>query len=314
VIQKPAGLTEGDNGLGNPKFDTSLPDFSTVLKGIENANADGWYEVFTDNFDGTELNSAIWATSPHGMRTPTSSNLFPGHTSYWCPSMVTVKNGMVEIRSSEEKDHICPDGICPAEGRFTGGIETRLATHAEGTRIIHDKSLFEQAFGYFECRVKFPDETGLWSAFWLQSPQQALMGDEGRDGTEIDVYESAFIKNPTYMGHALLWNGYENGKVEDYRLDTGVDLYDGFHTFALKWTPEYYVFYIDGVATWATDAGGVSQTPEFLRFTVELDQGDQWGPHAQFIGKFRDEDSVFYIDYIKVYQNVNFSAFEIPLN
>ena len=72
-----------------------------------------------------------------------------------------------------------------------------------------DEILFGQAFGYFEARVKFPDTDGLWSAFWLQSSNQRKVASEGVDGTEIDIFESAFRRSKTSkMGHALLWNGY----------------------------------------------------------------------------------------------------------
>ena len=77
-----------------------------------------------------------------------------------------------------------------------------------------------------------------------------------------------------------------------------------YHTFALKRTPEYYVFYIDGEPTWASMGGGVSKVKEFFRLTVEIDAGDGWEPHGQEIGQFGDKsESVFYIDYVKVWQN-----------
>ena len=92
------------------------------------------------------------------------------------------------------------------------------------------------------------------------------------DGTEIDIFESAFRRSKTSkMGHALLWNGYGAfSKVDDSIVELEQDLYDGYHTFALKWTPEYYVFYIDGKPTWASMGGGVSKVQDFLRLTVEL--------------------------------------------
>ena len=128
------------------------------------------------------------------------------------------------------------------------------------------------------------------------------------------MFESAFIKHPEKMGHALLWNGYgEFAKVDDYIVDTGTDLYDGYHTFALKWTPLYYVFYVDGQPTWASMGGGVSHVKEFLRLTVEIDAGDGYGPHGQRIGKFdEDSESVFYVDYVKVWQNSSYEQYEIP--
>ena len=97
--------------------------------------------------------------------------------------------------------------------------------------------------------------------------------------------------------------------MSDYKVDLEQDLYDGYHTFALKWTPEYYVYYIDGVATWATSDGDVSRVREFLRLTVEIDAGDGWGPHGQEIGLFshnNEDNDDFMIDYVKVYQNENF--------
>ena len=121
------------------------------------------------------------------------------------------------------------------------------------------------------------------------------VGNGGEDGTEIDVYESAFRRSETSkMGHALLWNGYsKDGKVDDYIGTLEQNLYDGYHTFALKWTPEYYVFYIDGAATWASEGGGVSKVKEFLRLTVEIDTGNEYGPHGQNIGSFSGENTDF---------------------
>ena len=86
------------------------------------------------------------------------------------------------------------------------------------------------------------------------------------------------------------------------------NLYDGnFHTFSLLWTPECYVFFIDGYAIWASNAGGVCKVPEFLRFTNEIDAGDGYGPHGQKIGQFtHDSEASMCVDYIRVYQNIGY--------
>lgn len=301
----------------DPAYDLSLP----VL------GEDGWYLVFEDDFDGTTLNEGIifgenydgnreiWTTSPHAIRWESDDENKPGQNVYWCPDAVSVENGELKIRSFYSSDHVCPEGICPSTGRFTGGIETRaIVGNQDDNKGTSDELLFAQAFGYFEVRVRFPNAQGLWSAFWLQSSNMRKTGAEGVDGTEIDVFESAFIKHPKKMGHALLWNGYgDYAKVEDYVTDTGKDLYDGYHTYALKWTPLYYVFYIDGVPTWASAGGGVSHVKEFLRLTVEIDAGDGYGPHGQRIGKFdEDSESVFCVDNVKVWQNSGYEKYEIP--
>lgn len=284
---------------------------------------DGWYMVFEDDFEGNRLNEniqfgekytgsrEIWTTSPHAIRWESDDKDKPEQACWWCPEMVEVKNSNAVIHSRYEDNHTC-DGDCPTAGRFTSGIETRrIAGDNNNNKGTSDELMFSQAFGYFECKVKLPDADGLWSAFWLQSSNMRKVGNGGEDGTEIDVYESAFRRSETSkMGHALLWDGYsKDGKVDDYIGTLEQNLYDGYHTFALKWTPEYYVFYIDGAATWASEGGGVSKVKEFLRLTVEIDTGNEYGPHGQNIGTFDGENTDFLIDYVKVWQNENYEPF-----
>lgn len=307
---------EPDTSWKDKGYDLSVP----VL------GENGWYMVFEDDFEGDALNQnisfgdrydgnkEIWTTSPHAVRWESNDETKPEQACWWCPEMVEIKDSNAVIHSRYEENHTC-DGDCPASGRFTGGIETRLISgDNNNNKGTEDTMLFSQAFGYFECRAKIPNSRGLWSAFWLQSSNQRKVGNKGEDGTEIDVFESAFINSETSkMGHALLWDGYgKDGKVDDYIGDLEQNLYDGYHTYALKWTPEYYVFYIDGQPTWATDGGDVSKVKEFLRLTVEIDAGDGWGPHGQEIGQFSHnnaDNEDFMIDYVKVWQNENYEQF-----
>ena len=307
------------------KQDESWKEDKSYDLSLPTLGKDGWYLVFEDDFDGDGLNQnikfgekysgnkEIWTTSPHAIRSASNYEKKPQYSSYWCPTMVEVKNSNLIVHTRYEDNHTC-DGDCPKEGRFTGGIETRkIVGDNNNNKGTNDEMLFSQAFGYFECKVKFPNSKGMWSAFWLQSSNMRKVGNEGKDGTEIDVYESAFINCETSkMGHALLWDGYgKNAKSSPYITDLSQNLYDGYHTFALKWTPEYYVFYIDGKPTWATKDGDVSRVKEFLRLTVEIDAGDKWGPHGQKIGAFDDSKPAddFMVDYVKVYQNSNFEKF-----
>lgn len=312
-----------DGWKTNDFYDLTMPSFEGSGIGQDSANADGWYEVFTDNFDGKAINDGldkynldsdeVWTTSPHAKRWQTKKSGKENYTSYWCPDMVKIEDGNCVITAIETDSHNCTSGTCPKVGRFTGGIETRRTVDPTLNQGTADEILFSQAFGYFEARVKMPKSPGLWSAFWLQSSNMRKVGNEGLDGTEIDIYESAFLgKNvdgkKSMMGHALLWDGYgKNGKSGGYKTMVDSDLYEGYHTFALKWTPTYYVFYIDGQATWATFGGGVSKVAEFLRLTVEMDDGDAYGPHGMKIGQYKNSKSQpFCIDYVKVYQNTNY--------
>lgn len=283
------------------KFDTSL-----------NLNDDGWELTFFDDFVATSefsegdtaLNPKYWSTSPHGLR----------NQEYWCDQMVEVKDGKVIVRSEKRTDHKCEicvdkEGNPVTSGIFTSGIETRAYVQEDGEK--KNKQLFSQAFGYFETSVIVPRADAMWSAFWLQSVCQGKIGNSGIDGTEIDVYESSFWKdNPTKTGNALHYDGYnEYHRSTGKTTDIGKNLYDGeYHTYGLKWTPNEYVFYVDGVAIWATNYGGVSRVPQFLRLTVEIRE-NIYGPYAQKLGTFNnasDGSTDFIIDYVKVYQNDTF--------
>ena len=49
------------------------------------------------------------------------------------------------------------------------------------------------AFGYYVACVKFQKEPGHWSAFWLYNSSVGKVGNEGRDGTEIDIMEKPWL-------------------------------------------------------------------------------------------------------------------------
>lgn len=290
-------------------FDTALP---------ADLNADGWYLVNEVDFrqidNLEELQAEGWTPSPHGRR----------NYEFWCDDMIeyATPEGLV-VHSNQTSELTCPhckeiiekeiaDGKRKKEDTyvFTSGIETRRMT-ADGK----SEMLFEQAFGYFETTVKVPRGEGMWSAFWLQSDQVSQIGHQGKDGSEIDVFESSFMKeNPTKTGSAIHYDAYNppfyrcGGNVTDF----GKNLYDGeFHKYALKWTPDEYVMYVDGKAVWATNYGGVSKTKEFLRLTVEI-RDNNWGPYGQKIGKFSNsygDKNDFVIQDVKIYQNKNFEKF-----
>lgn len=269
------------------KYDISLPDFDGAGMSLDSANEEGWYSTLTEEFEGEELNE-LWKPSPHGVR----------RSEFWCDEMVSVKNGNAEVAAKKSESHMCSQAICPVVGNFTSGIETRQ--YIDGV----SSSTFEQAFGYFEARVQFPNSDGMWSAFWLQTSTMSNIGNKGMDGSEIDIYESSFWKNKTKVGHCIHYDGYDNKhRAGQATRDTKTDLYDGFHTFALKWTPNEYVFYVDGVATWATDFGGICRVPAFIRLTNEI-RPNTTGPYGQPLKNF--DGGIFKIDYVKVYQNADF--------
>ena len=160
---------------------------------------------------------------------------------------------------------------------------------------VRTRGRFEHAFGYYVARVQLQKQPGHWSAFWLYNACVGKIGNEGRDGTEIDIYEKPWLDDR--VQHALHWDGYgkEHKSVGHQTEVPGI--MEGWHTFALWWKRDEYVFYIDGKETWRTRAGGVCQVPLYIKLSDEI------GKWAGEIAKAKLPDA-FLVDYVRVYDLV----------
>jgi beta-glucanase (GH16 family) len=246
--------------------------------------------LFDDDFDGTALDGEKWATCPNWDRQGRST---------WDSNMVSVGGGNLRLgfkrdaalgRSKSSSAAISNNWI------RAGAIRTRPANG--------DDIFFENTFGYYESRIKFPKVSGMWGAFWLMSPTQWILTDGGKIGTEIDIVES--IANPENSFNAALhWDGYGSshksvGSDEDL-IPAGINIYDGeFHVFALDWSPSEYIFYVDGVEFWRCDGGasfrnvGINQNPNYIKLTVE---GADWA--GSLPADFTEGEML--VDYVRVY-------------
>lgn len=220
-----------------------------------------WQLVWADEFDGAQLDPAKWEILGDWKR----------RDGFWTKS----------------------------ESYLDGKGNLVLRTRQEGERFvcgaIRTKGKFEHRYGYWVARCKLPTQPGHWPAFWLMSDGVGRVGDDGRDGTEIDIAEFPWRDGRTTMN--LHWDGY--GKEhKSAGIKTNLPaITNGFHTFALNWTPTNYTFYVDGKAVWQSAAGGVSQAPEFIKLTEEI---------GEWAGKIREAKlpDYFEVDYVRVYDAV----------
>lgn len=231
------------------------------------AQIPGYKLTFEDNFDGTQLDKTKWNFCPESKRQGGS---------YW------------------EADNY----------RLTGNGDLQLIVSESGGSVycgaIRTKSLFKQTYGYFEVRCKLPKINGGWVSFWL-FPQNGINSvlDTGRDGIEIDVFEAINGWN-NQIQHALHWDGYDaNHKKENKKMYNQTHLYDdNYHLMAVEWTPDEYIFYIDGKETWRTNAGEVSQVESYLKLTIEVASGTWAGSWSNQTVK-----PVYWdIDYVRAYE------------
>ncbi|MCL1931191.1 MAG: glycoside hydrolase family 16 protein [Treponema sp.] len=254
----------------------------TVENKGEMANKDDMELIFSEDFDGTSLDSTKWDYCPNWDRQGRST---------WKDDMVSVSGGYLHLKFKRDAKPGAADWI------RAGAVRTRTKNNS---------ILFQNTFGYYEARIKFPPISGTWGAFWLMSPTiDKDLTNGGEEGTEIDIVET--IDNPKGgFNAALHWNGYGDkhksvGSDEKYK-SAPVNIYDGeFHTFAVHWKPSEYIFYVDDHEFWRVDGGskfqncGINKKPNYIKLTVES------APWAGAIpADFTEAEMT--VDYVRVYQ------------
>lgn len=315
-------------GLGNLfHFETGMP---TPVKAAENTQfqgGDGWELVFEDNFDGDSLDKTKWhyGYKEEGVR----------RGGYWVDDAILVEDGNLIIRTNYREDGKF------GPGWYTGAIETSKSTYKADEDDVNPEYFkgFEGQYGYYEVRCKVPESVGIWAAYWLM-PSSNFKGDvpgTGADGAEIDIFESPFMYEGVFkqkINHAVHIDGYgkelkTSGSEPHFYVK---NLYSEFHTFAMEWNENEYIFYVDGMETWRNsktikekdvDENGnpfdtVAHCMEYMILSVEVGGGEingvvtpgkvmedgeiktYWSGDASINDQSKNYD--FLVDYVKVYQ------------
>ena len=177
------------------------------------------------------------------------------------PSMVT-GGGDGTLRLSVQPDPAYTPGTCEWENPKNGSSGTSdyfLNAH------VGTQGAYSFRYGVAAARVKFQKPQGMHGAFWMQDSGEA----EGTVGAEIDTVEF-FGKGFNKGGIASFIypsQGEESGGTQPdaSKALTGPrdNWWDRYHVFSVEWTPEEYVFRIDGVETLRT-SDGIADRKAFL--------------------------------------------------
>ncbi|HCE42187.1 MAG TPA: hypothetical protein DET40_01395 [Lentisphaeria bacterium] len=241
---------------------------------------DGWELVWSDDFSGDKIDSSKWEVMQYNRKQNPD-----GPDGWWL----------------KEDAYLDGKGELVLRCRKIDNGNSDKDPFDYSTGAIRSKGKFEQKFGKFEIKCKLPAQTGWWVAFWLMSQSVGKVGNEGEDGTEIDIFEG-FGKS-TKINHALHWDGYgkEHKSKGNKVIVPGID--EGYHVYSLEWNEKEYIFFIDGKESWRSNAGGVSKVPAYVKVTAELSTekwaiGDNWAGNPE---KALYPD-YFQVDYVKVYR------------
>lgn len=255
--------------------------------------------VWHDEFDGDTLDLSRWkyVAWPETPKCDVTCNVYAA-------DMVSVHDGCVWLRCEFRKEG--PYG----PGFYSGWIST-------------EDSLCT-TYGYYEIRCRVPRAEGMHAAFWTYAKQHPYAGF-GKDGTEIDIFETARyrVDCPDAQVNSSYAITIHTGDASEQLLShfcpdvatldpDGNHLYHGFHTFGLEWTPTAYLFYYDGIEVQRIDFSngpvgrfvGTCSQPEFIYLSTHVGSRIAFDGHviADWNGNaFKNPAGTFPADFVVDY-------------
>jgi beta-glucanase (GH16 family) len=245
--------------------------------------------TWAEDFGGSSLDLSRWYHRASGTR----------HDGVLTPAAVSVGGGLLTIQTY-----------------------TQSGTHYSGMISTQNPALtgFEQAFGYFEARIRFDSSPGEWSSFWLQSTSIGNpIGDPATAGVEMDVVEHRARcvtapppTPPAACGPAvdvsdrsqqsLIWDGYGPSSKSSIVLSNPLPgLGNGsWHTWALRWTPTDVTFIYDGTAI-DTRTSPISQRSEYIVLSSEVGAFFAGAIPAGGYGSQATSTTKMQVDYVHVW-------------
>lgn len=227
--------------------------------------AKGYALVWADEFKGTELGPE-WVF--RNIQAPSRACSPPSEDA------TKVEGGSVHLsadRDSSKSPNVTD--ACP-HGQFTNA---QIGT--ETTKSF--------TYGIFAARIKFEEPRGAHGSFWMQpviprpaEAQAAIETAKGDtvgkySGTEIDIIEyfgrgyskgglASFVYYPVRDGNGTVTKVKSGGLLPEAAalFKSGLPS-DDYHVYSVEWTPEAYVFRIDGTETYRL-AKGVSGVPQYV--------------------------------------------------
>jgi hypothetical protein len=234
--------------IEDPKPSSGAGDASKPTDNSNDWFKPGWNLTFHDEFDGSTVDLRHFVPR------------FDDHP--LMPADFFAKDGIGHLRMERNAPTTRPD----APGRVSA-LETRHAHNA-----------FAQQYGWFEVRARGAAGSGLGSGCWLlplDRKYEKLTTDGGTrasadEPTAIDLFEF-FGKAPNANNFSVHFGAGKNDQAtETMHMDFPFDFSRDFHVYALEWTPEQLIWYVDGKQVQRSNNS--PKSPFFLR--LALIEGD----------------------------------------
>ncbi len=186
-----------------------------------------WNLVWSDEFNGTSINTSIWTYDL-------------GNNNGW-------GNSELEYYTRSTQNAFVSDGLLHIRAlkQSTNGFNYTSAR-------MKTEGLYSAEYGRFEWRASLPSGTGFWPALWMLGNNITSMGWPGCG--EIDVVENNG-STPTNVQGSLHSGSDE---TQTYTLPSGS--VTNFHRYLLEWTTNAVSWFVDGIryqtqTSWSSSVG-----------------------------------------------------------
>lgn len=232
-------------------------------------DAQNWNLVWSDEFDGTTVNTDNWNFETGG------SGWGNNELEYYTDRSdnASILNGNLIIVAKEES--------------YQGNNYTSARMNTLG--------LQSWTYGKIEARMKLPSGQGMWPAFWIMGEDFPQVG--WPKCGEVDIMEH--INNDTKIEGTMHWD--YNGHVQSGGSVT-CDV-SQYHVYSLEWDKNAFIWLVDGKQYFTGSiANNINGTDEFhapFFIILNLAVGGNWPGNPDNTTTFPD---TMFVDYVRVYE------------
>jgi beta-glucanase (GH16 family) len=252
-------------------FGASL--FCLIFTCIASGQTGPWQLTFSDEFNGTSLDTSKWATQYVGGGCHNNDE-----QECYQAANVTASGGVLHLTAKQQ----------------TVTVGSKTYNYTSG--LIQNASSFSQTYGYFEMRAKLPKGQGFWPAFWT-------LPNNGNWPPEIDIVEMGKAGSFTTAWMTLHWgtNGSDSFQENSF---ASTDFSQAFHVYAVDWEPGQVTWYIDGVQRAQMATSNVPSMPMYVLANLAVG-----GSYPGNVNSSTPLPSNMDIDYIRVWSKASSACY-----
>ncbi|MNO27277.1 Beta-glucanase precursor [compost metagenome] len=236
--------------------------------------ATNWNLAWSDEFDGTSLNTSNWTAEIGTGSSGWGNNELQYYTNR--SQNLQVTGGNLVITALKES--------------YNGSSYTSARIKTQGKKSF--------TYGKIEARIKLPSGQGLWPAFWMLGTNIDAAGVGWPKCGETDIMER--VNNNAFVNGTVHWDA--NGQADYGQISGNLD-FSQYHVYSIEWDAKYIRWFVDGNQfNEFYIENGTGNTEEFQKpsfLLLNLAVGGNWPGSPNAATPFPAQ---MLVDYVRVYQ------------